>query len=73
MVFMTEFCFQISNKVLRWVRLIIFVLIFSTLIHFSQAEEQLLFQVYLKAHESNQWGAYNDPPHRKTLYLVEED
>ena len=39
-------------------RLIIFVLHFSTLIHFTQEEEERLFQVLLKARESREWGAY---------------
>ena len=56
---MTKFRFQISIKVLRWVRLIIFVVIFSTHIYFSLGEEQLLFEVYLNAFETDQWGAYD--------------
>ena len=66
---MTEFCFQIPNFIcleLRWVRLIIIVLIFSTLIYFSPGEEKLLFEVYLYTSESHQWGRMMPSPQLKS-------
>ena len=47
-----------SKLKLRWVRLITFVLIFSTLIHFSQEEEQLLFLMYAHGRETGEWESY---------------
>ena len=61
--FMTEFCLQILNFngffVLRWVRLIIFVLIFNILIHFTKEQEEALYQTLLFAQETGEWGPYN--------------
>ena len=42
-----------SKLKLRWVRLIIFVLIFSTLIHFCQDEAERLYIMGVKAREGD--------------------
>ena len=44
---------------LRWFRLIIFVHIYSTLIHFTNDEVERLYLISVKAHEKGDWGEFN--------------
>ena len=44
----------------RWIRLIIFVLIFSTLIHFTRLKEAKLYSIFLLTVASDSYAAYEE-------------
>ena len=61
--------FLLSNSKFHWCKSqagpfnhICFVFLFSTLIHFTRDEEQALFERYLFARESGEWGSMMPSP-----------
>ena len=49
-----------------------FVFLFSTLIHFAHDKEQWLFELYLFACESGEWGVYDPSPPPKISHIPQE-